>query len=96
MVYVVQGFGQDHTLPCRDGHSKELILGGSVTVFVRVPRLASLDTHDDVLSVSYEDRDLGPDKAFNRNDAARRARPSEPRSMFELLSVYAGHSSSSG
>ena len=48
------------------------------------------------VTAALESEDLWPDKACNRNDAARRSRLGEPRSMFELLSVYAGHSSSSG
>ena len=45
---------------------------------------------------SLQCEDIGADEACNRNDAARGSGLREPRGMFDLLSVCAGHSSSSG
>ena len=40
--------------------------------------------------------DVRPDKAGDRNDTARRSSLRKPRGMFDLFSICAGHSSSSG
>ena len=40
--------------------------------------------------------DVRPNEAGDRDDAARRSRLRKPRGMFDLFSICAGHSSSSG
>ena len=48
------------------------------------------------VSATFQGEDVRPDEAGDRNDAAGRSRLREPRGVFELFSICAGHSSSSG
>ncbi len=48
------------------------------------------------IATPLQREDIGANEACNRNDAARGSGLREPRRMFYLLSVCAGHSSSSG
>ena len=48
------------------------------------------------VAAALQREDARPDEAGDRDDAARRSRFRKPRGMFDLFSICAGHSSSSG
>jgi hypothetical protein len=48
------------------------------------------------LAAALQREDARPYEAGDRDDAARRSRFRKPRGMFNLFSICAGHSSSSG
>src|SRR5579862_1779623 len=48
------------------------------------------------VSAALEGEGAGADKARNRDNARSRSGPGEPRRMFQLLSICAGHSRTSG
>src|ERR1700739_2081741 len=48
------------------------------------------------VAATFESENAGADESRNRHDTARRARLREPRNVFCLLSVCAGHNRTSG